>query len=535
MPDAPPAPRTPPVWQRAFTLLRPSHRHTAFSATLLLMLSAMLSRVIGLVRVKYVAYMLGRSAAADAFAAAFQLPDMISYFLVGGAASVTLISILSRYRDSGREAEGERAISVILTVMACVLGGAILAAELFAPLLVPLLIGFRGHPDTAALCARLTRILLPAQLFFLAGGVFGSVLLVRKQFALQAITPLVYNIGTILGGVLLGRMMGVSSLALGTLAGAMAGPFLMNAIGAHRAGLRFRPIFDLSNPGFREWVRLSIPLMLGVSLVSFDGWIMNRFASGNTGTLAALSYAKTLFSAPVALGQAAAAASLPFLATLIGKGDRGAFSSAVNSSVSRILAFSLLVSAWMIGLAFPAVDLLFRGGSFHRSDAGTMATYFGIFSIALCLWSAQAIYARAFYAAGNTLAPMVAGTVVVLVSLPIYWWLYRVRGATGLAIASDIGILIQTATLAAMLDRRRMVLLSGLEYAELARSAVAALIALGAIRLLRREMPATSRIGDLLLLVVATGVWLAIVGTVLRLTGSSLPRQLLSLFRKQPA
>ncbi|HEY0795097.1 MAG TPA: lipid II flippase MurJ [Acidisarcina sp.] len=524
-----------PAWQRALALVRPSHRHTAFSATLLLMASAMLSRVIGLVRVKYIAYLLGRSAAADAFNAAFQLPDMISYFLIGGAASITLVTMLSRYRDSGQEAEGERAMSVILTIMGCVLSVAILMAEIFAPVFVHLLIGFDGHPDTAALCVHLTRILLPAQLFFLAGGVFSAVLLVQKQFAMQAITPLVYNLGTIFGGVILGKMMGVSSLALGTLAGAMLGPFALNAVVAYRTGARYRPAFDIANPGFREWVRLSIPLMLGVSLVSFDGWIMNHFASKDTGAISALVYAKMLFTAPVALGQAAGAASLPFLATLFGKsnaaGDLGPFSAAVNASVSRILAFSLLASAWMIGLAFPAVDLLFRGGSFHRADAGTMAVYFGIFSIALCFWSAQAIYARAFYAAGNTLAPMIAGTIVVLVSLPIYGGLYRIHGATGLAIASDIGIGVQTLALAVMLERRRMVALLGLEYVELARSALAAVLALGGIYLLRHFMAPDGRWGDVLLIAAGTAVWLLIVVAVLRLSRSSLPQQLLARFR----
>ncbi len=65
------------------------------------MLSAFLSRVIGLVRVKYIAYLFGAGPQTDAFNSAFQLPDMIAYFLVGGAASVTFVTILSRYRESG--------------------------------------------------------------------------------------------------------------------------------------------------------------------------------------------------------------------------------------------------------------------------------------------------------------------------------------------------------------------------------------------------------------------------------------------------
>jgi putative peptidoglycan lipid II flippase len=522
-----------PGWQRALRVFRPSHSHTAFTATLLLMLSAFLSRIIGLVRVKYIASRFGVGPQTDAFNSAFQLPEMIAYFLVGGAASVTFVTILSRYRDTGRDDEGTRAMSVILTSMLLVLGSAIAVAEVLAPFYVRW--WFKGFsPEQVELCTAMTRILLPGQLLFFAGGVFGSVMLVRKQFALQAVTPLIYNLGIIFGGVFLAKIVGIRSLAWGALAGVFIGPFLMNAIGAQRAGVRYRPILDWSNPGLREWVKLSIPLMLGVSLVSFDSWIMNYFASGNHGAITLLTYAKNLFTAPVALGQAAGAASLPFLASLFSRNDPAAFSRNVNASVSRVAAFSLLLTAWMIGLAFPIVDLIFRGGLFRRDSASEMAVYFAIFSVSLCLWSAQTLYARAFYAAGNTIAPMVAGTIVVLVSLPIYWTLYRVKGAAGLAVASDIGITIQTVALAVMLHRRGLVDLSGLEYKELASSAAAAIAGFAAIDLVRRIMPAAGgRWKDLLLLSAATAVWGAVSVAVLKVTGSRLPGQLMGRFRSK--
>lgn len=205
-------------------MMRPSHAHSVFSATVVLMVSTFLSRIIGLVRIKYIMWLFGSGVQADALNAAFQLPDMISYFLVGGAASITFVTILTRYRETGREAEGERSLSVILTSMFLVLGGAIVLAEIFAPWFVGW--WFNGFDaGKAALCVKLTRILLPAQLFFFAGGVFGAVLLVRKQFSVQAVAPLIYNLGTIVGGVLLVRELGVSSLALGTVAGAFAGRF----------------------------------------------------------------------------------------------------------------------------------------------------------------------------------------------------------------------------------------------------------------------------------------------------------------------
>ena len=83
-------------WERGLGMLRPSHAHNVFSATVILMVSTLLSRIIGLVRLKYIVWLLGSGIQADAWNAAFVLPDKISYFLVGGAASITFVTILTR-------------------------------------------------------------------------------------------------------------------------------------------------------------------------------------------------------------------------------------------------------------------------------------------------------------------------------------------------------------------------------------------------------------------------------------------------------
>ncbi|MEO6966294.1 MAG: murein biosynthesis integral membrane protein MurJ [Acidobacteriaceae bacterium] len=512
--------------------LRLSYEHTAFSATLLLMVSVLLSRVIGLVRAKVIAYLFGAGSLTDAYNAAFQLPDKLSYFLVGGTASIAFITILSRYREQRREDEGEKTLSVILSTMLLVLGSAVVAGEIFAPLYTRIFFpGFSA--DKAALCTHMTRILLPAQLCFFAGGVLGAVLLVKKQFAWQAVSPLIYNLGIILGGILLARRFGVSSLAVGALAGAIAGPFLVNYIGTHRTGLRLRFSLDWSHPGLHEWVRMSIPLMIGVSLVTADNWILNFFASTAPGGIAKLNFAKTLFTAPIAiLGQAAGAASMPFFAALAGQGKHRELSAAVNRIVTRIYAFAFLLSVWMIGLAYPAVDLVLRGGSFHHSDVSVTALYLMIFAGSLCFWAAQAIYARAFYAAGNTLTPMVASTVIAAASIPLYWFLFHRLGIVGLALASDCGILVQTLALAWLLHFKGLVHYGELEYAELARSLAAAVLSFFVLfGVLRVLPPAGTFPHDLLQLAFGTTVWLAIAWLVLRLTGSKLPQQLIRRFR----
>jgi putative peptidoglycan lipid II flippase len=513
-------------------LLRPSHAHTVFTATLVLMASTFLSRIIGLVRIKYIAWLFGAGMEADAFNAAFVLPDMISYFLVGGAASITFVIILTRYRETGREEEGQRSLSVILTTMYLVLGAAIVLAEIFAPWYVHHM--FKSFDAAkAAVCVRLTRILLPAPLFFFAGGVFGAVLLVRKQFSVQAVTPLIYNLGTIAGGLFLVHRLGVDSLAIGTLAGAFLGPFLLNAIFARREGTRFRPILDWHDPGLREWVRLSLPLMVGISLVTADNWIIDYFASGTSGAITLMTYAKQLFTAPMAiLAQAAGAASMPFFASLWSKQRHYDFAVGVADSVSRVASLGLLGASAMVALAAPLVELLFMGGKFSLGDAHECAVYFAIFSVSLFLWSAQAIYSRAFYAAGNTLIPMVAGTMVTLLSLPIYYSLYHAYGAIGLAVASDTGIALQTVAIALMLHQRRMVSLASLDYAEMGRCLMAATASGAGVWLLfwwlggvlHTAMPGQVYWIDLAVLAAGTALWVVIAKWVLEMTGSALPR-----------
>jgi putative peptidoglycan lipid II flippase len=386
------------------------------------------------------------------------------------------------------------------------------------------------------LCARLTRILLPAQIFFYVGGVVSAVLLSKRLFLLPAFGPLLYNLFIILGGVVGAHKYGISSLAVGALVGAFAVPFAVNALGAARTDIGFHLNFDYRDSGFREWIRLSIPLMLGVSLVTADDWILRFFASHGAGDITRLNYAKRLFAVPIAvLGQATGQASLPFFARLFGEGKREEFARLVNESVYKLVAASLLGSAWMMAAALPIIDLVYRRGRFHFADSRETAVYFFWFALSLALWSAQALYSRAFYAAGNTLTPMVASTLITIASIPIYNLLYHTHGVVGLAIASDVGILLNTLAIVILLDRKKLVRVSSLNWGELSKASVTALVAGVAAWYATRFVPvAASRRDDLYSLAIATGIWVVIVWIGLKLTRSELPSALRRKKRAEP-
>jgi len=310
--------------------------------------------------------------------------------------------------------------------------------------------------------------------------------------------------------------------------GSFVGVFLINAIGAARVGVGYKISFDVGNPVFREWVRLSVPLMLGVSLVTADDWILRYFAAGQTGDITRLNYAKRLFQVPISvLGQAAGQASLPFFAKLFGEKRMTDFADTVNGSVYRVSAVSILVSSFMMSAALPLVDLVYRRGHFTFQDSGETALYFFWFSISLALWSAQGLYARAFYAAGNTLTPMVASTLITIASIAVYRGLFHMYSTVGLAMASDLGILVNTLAVAILLHRRGLVSAGRLQWGELGKATLTAVIAgVLSYKVAAVAMAPGSKLGDIKALALSGLTWAAAVAAGLWLTRSGLPGDL---------
>jgi len=509
-------------------MLLPSRVHTARSAAVLLGGATLLSALVGLVRTKYIAHVFGATPAMEAYQGAFEFPDMLGYLIIGGSISITLVGMLSRIRAEEDDERENLAMSVILNAMTVVFSAAILLAEIFAPQYTRW--KFPGFDSQKlALCTSLTRIILLQPLLFFIGGVLGSRLLVRKIFIYQAITPLIYGIGVIAGGVLFSHSAGIYSLAYGVVGGAFAGPVLLTAVGAYRSGMRYKPVLNLRHPLFLEWLRISFPLMIGVSLVVADKWILTRIASGEPGGVTHINMAKTVFQSPLMiLGQAAGAASLPFFASLFAQKRIADFSASVDRAVTRVAAVSLLAISFMTAMALPIVSLLVGGGKYGPRDTAETAQYFTIFTFSLALWAAQAIYGRAFYAAGNTLTPAIAGTAITVGSIPVYALLFHLGGMTGLMWASNFGITLQVSVLAILLHRKRLVSLAELEWGEIGRALLASVVAWFVLIGFMRMLPAMhGRLGNLITLGAGSVVWAGVVYGMLRVTGSRLPQEVL--------
>jgi putative peptidoglycan lipid II flippase len=194
---------------------------------------------------------------------------------------------------------------------------------------------------------------------------------------------------------------------------------------------------------------LTLPLMLGVSLVTVDEWLLKYFGSmQQEGAITWINNGRKLMLMAFAIiGQAAGQAALPYLTRLYHEGKIDEMGRMLGISLQRVIFLAATAACGLVAIAVPVVYLIFRRGQFTLEDAALTAQMLTIFAVGLPAWATQAMIARGFYARKDTLTPMIIGTVVVAISAPCYYLLNESYGVTGLPIATSIGITLNACTL----------------------------------------------------------------------------------------
>ncbi|HUG74644.1 MAG TPA: murein biosynthesis integral membrane protein MurJ, partial [Acidimicrobiia bacterium] len=389
---------------------------------------------------------------------AFLIPDLLNYLLAGAYMAITLIPILTRRFAVGDDEDAWRAFWAVTRPLAIGMTALVVVAMPLVPAVLRLVEpGFDEAQIAEA--TRLTRIVLPAQVFFILGQLFTAVQFARERFLIPALGPLVYNLAIIAGGLVgaLGSSQPTADgFAWGAVVGAFLGIFVLQVWGARRVGLRFPTGGIQRHPAVRRYFALAIPLMLGQSLVVLDEQFGRAFGSlHGDGGVSWLSFGRQTMLVPVGvIAQAAGVAAYPVLARLAAEGKHRELAAAVGRAIRYVVVFSLAAAAALIALSEPVVRVLFERGSFGASDTIATAATVVLFGIGVPMWGIQQILARGFFAREQMWPPVILGTIATVVAVPVYWWLNRTMGLRGLALASSIAITLYTVLLAVEWYRR---------------------------------------------------------------------------------
>jgi putative peptidoglycan lipid II flippase len=424
-------------------------------ASLIMMSSVLLSRVIGLLREMVIAYIGGAGAAVDAYQVAFVIPEILNHIVASGFMSVTFIPIFSRYLALDREDEGWKVFSIILNCFGCFLVVLILISMACAPQLIDLIAPGLENKDTIATAVKMTRIILPAQFFFFAGGLLMAVQFAKERFFIPALAPLVYNSGIIAGGLILGPWLGMEGFAWGVLIGAFAGNLFVQFFGARKAGLKYLSVFDLRHPDLKKYVLLTLPLMVGLTMTFSTEFFFRLFGSYLAeGSIAVLNFGLRIMLILVGVfGQAVGTASFPFMAKLVAEKKMDEMNRLLNRTL-RYLALVIPFSAFIMVLRSEVVRLIFQHGRFGAGATALTADALIYFMVGAFAFAAYTVVIRGYFASQNTLFPAIFGSVAVLLSIPLYLLGMNLLDVRGVALAVSLSGIFQVSVLYALWNKR---------------------------------------------------------------------------------
>jgi putative peptidoglycan lipid II flippase len=376
---------------------------------LLLVAGYLASRGLGVIRQSLFNAIFGVGTQANAYYAAYRLPDTLFELIAGGALSHAFIPVFISYeKDQGRR-EAWRLASLVFNILLVVLTIFTLVAEFVAPVFVSNLLVPGYSPATQALTTSLTRIILIQPLILGLGTVLSAVLNSKRQFLLPAISIAVYNFGLI-GGLLFALAVPSVGIYGPTVGVIFAAIFQVAAMipGILKQEVRYSFIWNLKHPGLRQIMHLLGPNVLSLGIASVTAIIDTAFISymPDKASLAAQHNAHLLFALPQTLvSQAIGTAALPLLAIFAMNGHYVRFRTNVNKLLGGTLILSILASLFLFALGKPLIHLLFQHGAFSKHASAVTGTALMGYAIALPGLSMAALLFIIFYALKDAWTP----------------------------------------------------------------------------------------------------------------------------------
>ncbi len=398
------------------------------------------SRLLGQVRESLFAAMLGATDVTDQYVAAFRVPDFLNYLLAGGFLAITFVPIFTKYLADDDQEGGWVALTSVIRPLTLGIVGLVIIGWVAAPWFIETLYpNFTAEQVTNTV--RLTRIVLPAQVFFVVGALFVAVQYAMGVFTIPAVAPVAYNLGIIAGGVGYALVTGdpdPEGFAWGALVGAFVGNFALQYWGARRLGMRLIRGTPWGNPVVWEYIKIAFPLMIGQSIVVLDETYMSIFGDfAGDGAQTQLQYARRTMLVPVGVvAQAAGVAAYPFMARLFAEGRFREMADTVDRAMRWVIVLSLGATGLLAALSVPTIRVLFERFNFTQLDTVNTASVLVVYALAIPIWGGLAVLTRAFYARRQMWTPVIVGTIAAVVAVPLYALLQERLGIEGVALSS---------------------------------------------------------------------------------------------------
>lgn len=439
--------------------------------------AVMISRILGLAREVIFAYFFGasKSFAYDAYVIAFRIPNMLRALFAEGALSAAFVTVFSDYLVTKDKDAARRLSNITTTALVLVLGALVILGVLFTPAIVGTLApGYLKDPEKFRLTVKLTRIMMPYILLVALAAKAMGLLNACDRFGIPALSSSFFNIGSIVGGLLLAAYMADSTLAhpiravidhpvagiVGMASGVLIGGLLQYLIqwpSLRQIGFRYTPVLGLADPGLRRLIGLFVPAVIGAAAVQVNVVVNSNFAStipGN-GPVSWLSYAFRLMQFPMGLfGVSIATATLPSISRSAAVADIAGFRHTLAASLRLGFLATIPSAVGLVVLARPIIALIYQRGDFGARDTDHTAGALACYAIGLAGYAGTRLMAPAFYALNDGRTPMLISLASIVTNLALNWILVGPLQERGLALSTSLVAISNFAALYWVMSRR---------------------------------------------------------------------------------
>jgi len=424
--------------------------------------ATMTSRVLGLVRDQALAFLFGAGDQMDAYIIAFRIPNLVRDLFAEGAMSAAFVPTFTRTLTNEGRDRAWRLGNMVVNALLLATGVIVLVGMVFATPITTLFAGaYSAVPGKLELTVSLTRIMFPFLLLVAVAAALMGMLNSLHRFFIPAISPAMFNVGSILCTIGLAPVMPAVGLpviaapAIGVLVGGF-GQMAVQWPALRREGYRYRPVLDFRDEGLRRVLVLMGPGVIGLAAVQINLFVNSILAVGEgTGAVSFLGYAFRLMYLPIGIfGVSIATAVLPTLSRHAARNDTAGMRDTISNGLRLMLMLNVPATVGLIALATPIVALIFEHGRFTPSDTAATAAALACYAPGLVGYSAVKIAVPSFYSIHDSRTPVLVSAATVLLNVALNLTLVRVMGFKGLALGTAISAIFNAAALLWVLRSR---------------------------------------------------------------------------------
>lgn len=421
-----------------------------------------------------IAATLGAGPVADAFYAAFRLPNLFRRLLAEGAFNTAFIPLFAKEVESGGDRQAAEFAGEVFSALCVILLALTLVAMAFMPFLITIIVpGFSDDPGKFAVTTDLARIMFPYLAAMSVMAMLSGIVNTYRSYFLPALAPVLLNVvlvGVLASALVLDLPQQTTGYAIASgvvVAGVLQLAVLIYAM--RKIGFSFRPKAVALSPKVRRLLALAAPAALTGGIVQINILIGQIIASQQDSAISWLSYADRLYQLPLGVvGIAIGVVLLPELSRALSAGDLGETHKLQNRSLEFGMALTIPAAAALIVIPNHIVSVLYERGAFTADTTDQVAVAVAAFGIGLPSFVLIKILQPAYFAREDMKTPMWISLVSLVVNVAASLALFPVYGHVGVAIATSVAGWVNAIVLALLLTRERTFQVDGSTWRRLA-------------------------------------------------------------------